>query len=45
MVKVNNFAGISPVLTFSEFDFYNSYRQAFEKELSTSSQMLWIYAR
>ena len=31
MVKVQNFAGISSNLPFSEFDFYDLYRKTFEK--------------
>ena len=31
MAKVQNFSGISPNLPFTEFDFYDLYRQTFEK--------------
>ena len=31
MSKVQNFAGLSHNFPFTEFDFYASYRQAFEK--------------
>ena len=31
MAKVKNFSGISPTLPFTEFDFYDLYRQTFEK--------------
>ena len=31
MINVQNFAEISPDLPFTEFDFYDLYRQTFEK--------------
>lgn len=31
MAKVQNFSGITPDLPFTEYDFYDLYRQTFEK--------------
>ena len=44
MSKVQNFAGLSQSLPFTEFDFYASYRQAFEKsELGRMKRLLPLH--
>ena len=44
MAKVQNFAGISPDLPFTEFDFYELYRQTFKhSELGRIRQKLPLH--
>lgn len=44
MSKVQNFAGLTQSLPFTEFDFYESYRQTFEKtELGRMRKLLPLH--